>query len=220
MASLIKEFSLERIQKAGAIFDIKRLDFLNGFYLRERSVPKVTEFCLPYFISAGLITQDFVTEQFPPAYGASEIKEIYKVTQTGERIKLETLQKIVALYKERLKKISEIVDMADFFFKDKLDYDKDLLKWKESNDEEIKNSFILLEKIFDKIKKEDWTKENLEKEIMPQAEKIGDRGKMLWPLRAALTGKKASAGPFEVAEILGKEKCQKRIKEAENLYKK
>jgi glutamyl/glutaminyl-tRNA synthetase len=95
-----------------------------------------------------------------------------------------------------------------------------LLKWKESNDEEIKNSFILLEKIFDKIKKEDWTKENLEKEIMPQAEKIGDRGKMLWPLRAALTGKKASAGPFEVAEILGKEKCQKRIKEAENLYKK
>ena len=41
-----------------------------------------------------------------------------------------------------------------------------------------------------------------------------DRGKLLWPLRVALTGKKASASPFEVAAILGKEKTLKRIKEA------
>jgi glutamyl/glutaminyl-tRNA synthetase len=33
-------------------------------------------------------------------------------------------------------------------------------------------------------------------------------------LRVALSGKKASAGPFDIAEILGKEKTLKRIKEA------
>ena len=42
----------------------------------------------------------------------------------------------------------------------------------------------------------------------------GDRGKLLWPFRVALSGKKASAGPFEIAEILGKEKVLKRTKEA------
>jgi glutamyl/glutaminyl-tRNA synthetase len=49
---------------------------------------------------------------------------------------------------------------------------------------------------------------------MPEAEKTGDRGELLWPLRVALTGKEASAGPFEIAEILGKEKTLQRIKEA------
>lgn len=219
MDSLIKEFSIERIQKPGAIFNIKRLDYLNGYYIREKSIQEVTGLCLSYLIEAGLIVPDFGTEQFPPAYGSSEIKKTYKVSETGEKIKLESLQKIIALYKERLKKLSEISDLTDFFFKEKLVYDKDLLKWKESSDDEIKNSLLIIGKIFDKIKSDSWTKENLEKEIMPEAEKTGDRGKILWPLRAALTGKKASAGPFEVAGILGKEKCQKRIKETEGLYK-
>ena len=55
MPSLIKEFSLERVQKGGAIFNIKRLDFLNSFYIRQRSVEKLTELCLPYLIEAGLL---------------------------------------------------------------------------------------------------------------------------------------------------------------------
>lgn len=55
LPSLIKEFSLERVQKSGAIFNIKRLDFLNGFYIRQRSIEKLTELCLPYLIEAGLI---------------------------------------------------------------------------------------------------------------------------------------------------------------------
>jgi len=58
IASLIKEFSLEKVQKGGAIFNIKRLDFLNGFYIRQRSVEKLTELCLPYLIEAGLIEVD------------------------------------------------------------------------------------------------------------------------------------------------------------------
>jgi len=60
---------------------------------------------------------------------------------------------------------------------------------------------------------------------MPEAEKfsreirkeMGDRGYILWPFRVALTGKEASAGPFEIAEILGREKTIKRIKEARGL---
>ena len=40
---------------------------------------------------------------------------------------------------------------------------------------------------------------------------------MLWPMRVALTGQKNSPGPFEVAEVLGKEKSLERIKQAISL---
>jgi nondiscriminating glutamyl-tRNA synthetase len=55
MAALIKDFSLERVQKAGAVFNIKRLEFLNSFYIRGKSIEKLTELCLPYLINSNLI---------------------------------------------------------------------------------------------------------------------------------------------------------------------
>ena len=206
LPSLAKEFSLEKVQKGGAIFNVKRLDFLNGFYLRQRSIEKLTELCLPYLIEAGFI---------------EEIKEVlgreYLVRETKEKISLEFLQKIISIYQERLKKLSEISELTDFFFKDKLEYSKDLLKWAEMSDKDIKSSLDKLEKILSKMENRDWTKENLEKNLLPGAERVGDKGKLLWPLRVALTGKEASAGPFEIAEILGKEKTLKRIRDAKFL---
>ncbi len=233
MSSLIKEFSLERIQKGGAIFNQKRLDFLNGFYIRQRSIEKLTELCLPYLISAGLIKK---VENNPGNSDETEKLKIfeeeekepeYKIVKTGEGISLETLTKIISIHQERLKKLSEISELTDFFFKDILEYDKNLLKWREMTDKEILTSLDKLEKILSKIKNEDWNKENLENILMPEAEKfaqeikkeIGDRGYLLWPLRVALTGREASAGPFEIAEILGKEKTIKRIKEAKEKLK-
>jgi len=214
MNSLIKEFSLERVQKGGAIFNIRRLDFLNGFYIRQKSIEKLTELCLPYLIEADLI---------------KEIKEDlgreYLVKKTGAKISLGILQNIISIYQERLKKLSEILQFTDFFFKDKIEYNKDLLKWDEMSDKEIKHSLDKLEKILSKIEIRDWIKENLENILLPEAEKfskeikkrVGDRGYLLWPLRVALTGKEASAGPFEIATILGKEKTSKRIREAREL---
>jgi glutamyl-tRNA synthetase len=191
LPSLVKEFSLDKVQKGGAIFNLKRLDFLNGFYIRQKSIDRLVELCLPYLKESGLI---------------------------GEKaIDLEQLKKIVAIYQERLKKLSEISELTDFFFKDKLEYDKNLLRWGEMSNKEIKEALSKLEKLLSKIKPENWTKENLENILMPEAEKTGDRGELLWPLRVALTGKEASAGPFEIAEILGKEKTLQRVKEAKNL---
>ncbi|MGB9743231.1 MAG: glutamate--tRNA ligase [Minisyncoccales bacterium] len=219
LPSLIKDFSLERIQKAGAVFNIKKLDFLNGFYIRQRSIKKLTELCLPYLVEAGLITPVFKEEQYPPAYGAKEIVPKYKITEIGEEIKLEVLQKIISLYQDRLKKLSEISQLVDFFFRKDLTYDKNLLKWREMSEEEVKNSLKKLEKILISIKSDNWRKEIIEKEIITVIEKLKlkDRGILLWPFRVALTGKKDSAGPFEIAEILGKEKTLNRIRQAQKL---
>ncbi len=146
-----------------------------------------------------------------------EEKPKYKIKTTGEVVDLDWLEKIISIYQERLKKLSEISQLTDFFFKDKLEYKKELLKWGEMSDEEIMASLDKLEKILSKIDKANWQKENLEHLLISEAEKMGDKGKLLWPLRVALTGKESSAPPFVIAEILGKEKTLKRIKEAGGL---
>lgn len=226
--SLVKEFSLEKVQKGGALFNLKRLDFLNGFYLRQKSLDKLTELCLPYLVEAGLIEPIFKSGQYPPGYGGISLSQSYKIIETGKEINFGYLKKIIALYQERLKKLSEISQLTDFFFKVKLDYQKQLLFWKEMSEKELFDSLDKLEKLFSKIKEGDWRKSHLEKLLTEEAEVVGpeaqqvgyrvkDRGCLFWPLRVALTGKKASAGPLEIAEILGKEETLKRLKEAREL---
>ncbi len=218
---LIKEFSLEKVQKSGAVFNQKRLDFLNGFYIRRKSIEKLTELCLPYLIREGLITPYFTERQYPPAYGAKEIVQRYKVSETGEEITIDKIKQIISIYQERMKKLSEISEFTDFFFKKEIIYDKELLKWKEMTEEELKTSLDRLYNILYKIDAESFERNYLADILLKEAEnfsriinKPGDRGYLLWPLRVALTGKKESAGPFEIAEILGKEKSLKRIKKA------
>lgn len=211
---LIKEFSLDRVQKGGAIFNIKKLDWLNGCYIRQMPLGKLTGLCLPYLIRNGLIKPKFKSEQYPPAFGAYFFKEEYRISETGGKIEPEKLKKIIALEQERMKKLSEIGELAEFFFKDKLKYSAGLLKWKNMTKKEIKDVLDKCEKLLSEIKEKDFAAKKLEKILMPEAEKTGDRGTLLWPLRVALTGKEASPGPFETAEILGKRRVLKRIREA------
>lgn len=55
--ALIKDFSLERVKKSGAIFNKKRLDYLNSFYIKQRPIEKLTQECVPYLIKSGLIEE-------------------------------------------------------------------------------------------------------------------------------------------------------------------
>jgi nondiscriminating glutamyl-tRNA synthetase len=221
--SLIKEFSIDRVQKGGAIFNLKRLDWINGFYIRIMNLEKLTQLCIPYFINAGFLEIQDGDDKFLLGHPS------YKVIETEEIFGFNFLEKIILLYQERLKKLSEISELCGFFFKDKLDYESDLLLWPrikteadESAKKEIvkgtKESLEKVEKILSKIKDGDWTKENLENILMAEAESWGDRGKILWPLRAALTGLVASASPIDIATLLGKEKSLKRIKEGINKF--
>ncbi len=201
MDSLIKEFSIEKVQKGGAVFNLQRLDFINGFYIRQKPLDELAKLCLPYFIESKLI------DEF------SDGK--YEILETRETVGFDYLVKTIGLYQERLKKLSEITELIDFFFKEKIDYDKDLLKWKDMSDTDLKIVLEKLEIILSGIELEEFNKENLEKILIIEADKTGNRGSLLWPLRVALSGKKASAGPFEIAEILGKEKVLQRIKHAQ-----
>ena len=61
----------------------------------------------------------------------------------------------------------------------------------------------------------DWTESALEARVKAWIDEQGyDTGQILWPMRAALTGRKASPGPFEVAAVLGKERTLARLRKA------
>jgi len=177
LKELIKEFSLEKIQKGGAVFNINKLDWFNGYYIKKMPIKELTKLCLPYL----------------PKLSFSKFK----------------LEKIISLEQERIKKIPEIGDKVGFFFKEPK-YKASLLKWKDMSKKEIKESLNKLKEILSKSKIGDAKKRLL---------KMEDRGKLLWPLRVALTGREKSPEPFEIAEILGKEEVLKRIKYAQKLLK-
>ncbi len=194
LSQLIKEFTIDKVQKAGAVFNIQRLDFLNGLYIREKSIEKLTELCVPYLKEAGLL----VIGQMPQ----NKLQEVVEVSRT------------------RMKKLSDIVELADFFFQDKLIFDKDLLQWKEAGDNATKDSLEFSTKILSEIK--NWELKELEEEMFSASEKFNlkkgypekNKGYLLWPLRVALSGKKMSPSPFEIANIYGKEKTLKFIENA------
>ena len=205
LSGLVKEFSLEKVQKQGAILNIQKLNFINSFYIREKTIERLTELCLPYLVSAKLI---------------EEYSGGYKISETKEEMLLVTLQKIVKAYQSRLKKLSEVVELTDFFLKEKVNYQEDMLKWQQMSDEDVKVSLMESEKVLFEIK--NWDSKILEGELIKGAVNFNlekgypekNRGFLLWPLRVALSGKQASASPFEIADILGKEKTLQRIKEA------
>jgi glutamyl-tRNA synthetase len=191
LPELIKEFSLEKVQKAGAVFNIQRLDFINGLYIREKSDKKLAELCLPYLHQ--------------------------------ENVDIRMLEKIVGIYKPRIKKLSDIQNLADFFFIEKLSLDKNMLQWQKMGERDIKEALTAAHSALSK--ETTWDIQSLEKILMQEAElfnlkknyPLKNRGYMLWPLRVALSGKEASASPFEIADILGKEKTLQRIQDAIDL---
>ena len=130
-----------------------------------------------------------------------------------ENTNFEYAKKIISLEKERIKKLSEIGEITNFFFEDELKYDSELLIWKKMSLKEVGKNLKILEEVL--LKTEDFDQKSLEQTIAPLREKYGT-GELLWPLRVALSGQKASPGPFEIMEILGKEKTLQRVKEAIN----
>ena len=189
LQSMIEAFSLEKINKAGAIFDLNKLDWLNGEYIRKKSAEELAKLCQPYYAEAGLKTD------------------------------LKNLKAIVATEQSRIKKLSEIVSATEFFFKAP-DYDPQLLIWKKLNAKETAKNLAALAEELEKIKEKEWTEKFIEAEIKKfiEGNKQG-MGDYLWPMRAALSGRKASPGPFEIAGVLGREETLKRLEKAIEILK-
>ncbi|MEA3272913.1 MAG: glutamate--tRNA ligase, partial [Patescibacteria group bacterium] len=188
LKELIREFELGDVNKGGSIFNLEKLDWLNGYYIRQKSLDEFTELCIPYLKSAGLLK--------------GRINKIW-------------LKKVLSLEKNRVKILSDIPHLTEFFFKKSLRYEAKMLVWKKSNKGETKERLKKLVDLLSKIAEKDFTEKKLENKIknLIDKENLG-MGDTLWPMRVALTGREKSPGPFEIATVLGKKKVVERIKTA------
>jgi glutamyl-tRNA synthetase len=191
MPELIEQFDISKMNKAGGVFDLDRLDWISTQHIKKMDAGELYKRVLPFL----------------------EEKEFFKKTKPEQKTE-EYVKKILEIEKQRLNKFSEIGESNQFFFSNGLNYSKDDMRWKKNSDEETKNNLEKSLNILENIS--EWKKEKIEEKLLKEAgEKRGD---LLFPLRWALTGQKFSPTPFEVAWVLGKEESLKRIKKALELF--
>ncbi len=200
LEELVEKFDLAHVHKAGAVFDIKKLDWINSQWIKKLSIEELYQKSLTFFEEK----EFYKSWSMKPASSADR-HETYS-TQEKE----DYLKKVLSIEQDRLQNLSEVGESNQFFFKD-ANFDKELLRWKDMNDEDLKKSLEKSLSVLENITDENWTRENLEKILMESAGE--KRGELLWPLRATLTGEKKSPSPFECAWVLGKNESLRRITE-------
>jgi nondiscriminating glutamyl-tRNA synthetase len=210
LSSLIKDFSLKRIQKSAAVFNLQKLNFFNRYYLRQKTSDQLLELAIPYFEKAGYLKKSPKENLQIGANGS--FLQIFQ-TMEGKPISLQTLKEILNLCQERIDKVSDLIKLTEFFFKEP-EYDRNLLSWKEKNFEKTKKYLEKTLEILKAVPQTNWTIENIKNIIMTEAEKTGEKGEFLWSIRVALTGKEGSPPFFDIAKILGKEKTLQRLQKA------
>jgi len=185
---LLKKFDEKNLHRSGAIFNSQKLDWMNGVYIRQKESEELWKLSQPFF-------EEYFSK-----------KKLSWNQENNEKTK-----KIVAIEKERIKKISDLLDHLDFYFFRPC-FDKKLLKWKDMKDEEVKNFLLRGYETLEKISPKDFEVKFIQEKLLETAGE--KRGELLWPLRVALSGRKQSPSPFEIAWVLGKKETLERIKKA------
>lgn len=187
MDELVNSFSLERVNKSGAVFNLEKLDWLNAEHLRK-------------------LTNEDILKMLK-----TEIKS------SGLNISDDTLLLIIEAMKERVSFVKEFVTTCLYFYHTPKNYDENVIKkrWKDDSPELLK---LYSDKIngIDNPSKEDF--EKILKNICEEKE-IG-LGRLIHPLRLALSGVGIGPGIFDLAYILGKEETVNRINKALEIIKK
>lgn len=143
-----------------------------------------------------------------------ELLQKYYADFSGETVDT----KFLNVAREKAKTLVELQDELQYLI-----HDPELNEALLANERfglDISTAKQTLAEIYDmitKISAENFDKQTLrEKSIEKIAEMGLKNGEFLWPFRIALANREGSAGPFEIAEALGKEETLKRIERAKN----
>ena len=178
----IELFDIAGVGRSPSRFDIKKLENLNGHYLREADDARLAALVAPR-LESRLDTQ----------------------LNDGQR---DILVQAMASLKPRAKTLNEIAEGAEFLFKScPLDFDE---KASALLDEPARALLTKTADALQSVPS--WTVEAIEDVIRRVAEDAGlGLGKVAQPLRAALTGRTVSPGIFDVLFLLGKEESLERL---------
>ncbi len=143
MDELIHLFSLERISKSGAKFDVEKAKWFNHKYMQAKSVSEITNLFIPILQKKNIETsRDYI-------------------------------EKIVELTKERISFIDELWEQTEFFFQAPTTFDPIVIKkrWKEDTPNHLKKIIEIIENTpFEKQKLHDAVIENY---VLPNQLNIG-----------------------------------------------
>ncbi|HEY4477458.1 MAG TPA: glutamate--tRNA ligase [Candidatus Paceibacterota bacterium] len=185
--TLIREFSLERIQKSGAIVSAEKLDWLNKEYIKKLSKEEYRN-----------IADSYVSEKIKSEYKPAEF------------------EKAIDAMRPRVSRLGELDSQLGKII-ERVQYDKAVLLWRgkiaQSDAGDVLDELINL---LSNIQLSEFNAEAVEKYIEPIIQKRG-KGSVLWPLRAALSGRETSLGPYELTDILGKEETLERLRIAKRV---
>lgn len=184
MNELVESFSLERVNKAGAVFDLQKLNWLNAEHLRKKSSEELL----------------------------LDLKlEIHKSKFKDQNYSDEYLSLIIEAMKERVSFVKEFIENCTYFYEAPTVYEQKAIEknWKPETPEQLKK----LNSEFYKLSNP--TKEDFEHALLKASEDLNiGKGKLIHPLRLAVSGQSTGPGMFDLLFILGKDEVVKRIETA------
>ncbi len=183
-AELIEGFTLDKVSSHASIFDMEKLNWFNGEYLKEMPNEMYVKNLTPFLEEAGFI--DYLSD--------IEMKS--------------WLEKIVSLMKTRVKNFRQFLEYGDYFFKEDFVTDENAEQILKQNG--VKNILKNLVKGLQEL--DSWDEGSIETKVREIATQLNIKGRqIIHPTRAALSGKTVGPSLFALMEVLGKDKNIKRL---------
>lgn len=187
-ADLVEHFSIERVSKSPAIFNVEKLDWMNGLYIRESS---------PEYVADALL--EFWSETSAHGFDREPDRA--------------TLLQVTPLIQERMKSLADAAPMIRFLFADGLAYDTADLIHKKMD---AGGTLGALERALTVLKEtEPFEAAGLEPALRALADELEIKpGPLFGSLRIATTGQRISPPLFESMEVLGRARTLGYVQEA------
>ena len=186
---LVQRFGMDRVLKKSSVFDLKKLDWLSGQYFNSSTAEALEPAVTDGIESAGLATR-------------AELEE-----------RREWYLSLVDLLKTRARTMPGLVDLARPFLVDELEFDPEAVAkyWLKAPDLVLAQLTVLRARLEGSA----WEPEVLEEVIRGYAEELSvGAGKIIHPLRVAVTGREVSPGIFDVLAFLGRRTVLSRLDDA------
>ena len=184
LEEMIESFSLERVQRHGAVFDAVKLRWMNGEYLRRVAIDEVVD------------SLEALARERPE--------------RESMRYDRDHLRAVAVVVRERVKRLGEILDLEYFFSKAVvIPWDAEAVA-KGAGSLSARAHLAALRGVLAAVER--FTRAEIEVALRAFATERGVKaGEYIAPLRVALTGAAVSPGIFEVCEVLGHEVVVGRI---------
>ena len=185
---MIEGFSIERVSKAGAVFDYDKLSWMNGVYIRRMGPEALADALLDYW------------RLYPPP----------EIPDMPDR---DRLAAVAAVVQERLKTLADAAPLIPFFFNPDFEYEPDELVQRKMDEAGTRRALEASLETIQGLESPDAA--TLEGAMRPLADDLGIKvGQLLGTLRVATTGLRVSPPLFESMEVLGKERIVRDIRRA------